>query len=57
MNETIIISSCEFNGKTLRVEKMGDTFQVVVDEVVKHPNCTAEDVIRVMSHYLNGSKR
>jgi len=38
------------------VRKLLDgTYQVEVNGEVKHPGCSAEDAIRALGHYLQGS--
>lgn len=56
MNE--IIAEALVNGKPLVVEKLpSGKYQVSLNGVVRHPNCTAEDAMRAMAFYMNGIKQ
>lgn len=49
-----IIAEALFNGKLLVVEKLASgMYQVKLDGVIKHPNCTCEDALRAVFFYLN----
>lgn len=39
----------------LTVLRQSSQYEVLVDGVVKHPGCTAEDVIRALGHYLHSA--
>ncbi len=39
------------------VLRQGPQYEVQVDGVAKHPNCSAEDVIRALGHYLHSASQ
>lgn len=38
---------------SLQVIKEDDVYHVIVDGVTRHPDCSAEDVMRALGHYVN----
>lgn len=38
----------------LRVFKQGETYTVEVNRSPNHTDCTADDVIRALGHYIHG---
>lgn len=42
---------------SLRVLKHGETYTVEVNRFPKHTDCTADDVIRALGHYIQGLDR
>jgi len=65
--ENNVILDVEFMGKNVVVEEkldpesstwsMRSLYDVKVDGVIKHPDLDANGAIRVLGHYLHGSKK
>lgn len=51
----ISIVDVQMLGKRLQVERVRDTstYHVSVDAEIKHLDCSAEDVMRALGHYIN----
>lgn len=49
-----IVAETTFNGKPLVVEKLpSGKYQVKLDGIIKHPDCTCEDALGAVFFYLN----
>ena len=45
----------EMNGEPLRVEKLNNNlYNVVVADVIRHPEVDAEGVMRALANYIHG---
>lgn len=40
--------------RPLVVKQRGLRYDIIVDGVVRHPNCTTEDLFRGLAHYIYG---
>lgn len=60
MTTRTTIIDVDLNGKPLQVISVFEGFpeptyyEVIVDGVVKHPDCSVEDALRALGHYING---
>jgi len=55
MNYKNIIVDVETSLGNITVQKQenGEFYDVFVDDVNRHPNCTSEDVMRALSQYMH----
>lgn len=63
MNAPMMITEAETSFGTVRVyrntgPRMHDIwYSISVNDKIHHNGCSAEDAIRALSHYLNGTKK
>ena len=52
--DNIIVEVETPNGDLIVYKTDEATYQVEMNGVIRHPNCTSEDTMRALAHYLQG---